>query len=217
MIILLSVGFERLVLWLTGEFWKWEPACGRKVRKDTAKQVLGYCPRDVKLCVENVSKSYDSQTVIRNLNAVYEGGETYYLTTPSGSGKTTLLRIMCGLEMPDEGKVDSGLSYGMVFQEDRLCEDYSALRNVEMVTGSNERARKALEQLLNADALHKPCCQLSGGMKRRVALVRAMESESDCVLLDEPFTGMDADTRLRAEAYIKERQRGRILIVATHI
>jgi len=216
-IILLSVGFERLVLWLTGEFWKWEPACGRKVRKDTAKQVLGYCPRDVKLCVENVSKSYDSQTVIRNLNAVYEGGETYYLTTPSGSGKTTLLRIMCGLEMPDEGKVDSGLSYGMVFQEDRLCEDYSALRNVEMVTGSNERARKALEQLLNADALHKPCCQLSGGMKRRVALVRAMESESDCVLLDEPFTGMDADTRLRAEAYIKERQRGRILIVATHI
>lgn len=95
--------------------------------------------------------------------------------------------------------------------------DYSALKNVEMVTGDRKRAGEALCLLLEKDDIEKPCGQLSGGMKRRVALVRAMEAESECVLLDEPFTGMDAETKDRAEAYIRDRQRGRILIIATHI
>ena len=105
----------------------------------------------------------------------------------------------------------------MVFQEDRLCEDYSAVKNVELVTGDSERAREALRRLLGEEALHRPCRQLSGGMRRRVALVRAMEADSECVLLDEPFTGMDAGTRRLAEIYIRERQDGRIILIATHI
>ena len=78
-------------------------------------------------------------------------------------------------------------------------------------------ARNALKQLLEPEALDKPCETLSGGMKRRVALVRAMEADSECVLLDEPFTGMDVENRTRAEEYIRARQNGRILIIATHI
>ena len=70
---------------------------------------------------------------------------------------------------------------------------------------------------MEPEALEKTCSQLSGGMKRRVALVRAMEAESRVVLLDEPFTGMDAVTRERAEKYIRQKQEGRILIIATHI
>ena len=105
----------------------------------------------------------------------------------------------------------------MVFQEDRLCMDYSAVKNVEMVIGDPKRAQRALENLLEAEALHKPCRELSGGMKRRVALVRAMEADSDYVLLDEPFTGLDADTKASVEEYIRKKQNGRTIIIVTHI
>ena len=74
-----------------------------------------------------------------------------------------------------------------------------------------------MAELLPDEAISKPCSELSGGMKRRVALVRAMESNSDCVILDEPFTGMDEETRERSESYIRKRQQGRILLIATHI
>lgn len=217
-IILLSVGFERLILQLAEMFWAWEPLCKGTVGITAgSKPAAGDTAKKQSLCVEDLCKSYGDLEVLKDLNAVYEAGETYYLTSPSGSGKTTLLRMLCGLESADSGKISSNLRYSVVFQEDRLCEDYSALRNVEMVMGSREGAEEALKQLLPEEALHKPCRQLSGGQKRRVALVRAMESDSDCVLLDEPFTGMDADTKARAEQYIKEQQRGRALIIATHI
>ncbi len=104
----------------------------------------------------------------------------------------------------------------MMFQEDRLCEEYSALKNVEMVTGDRNQAREALLKVLEEEDLEKPCGQLSGGMKRRAALVRAMEAESCFVLLDEPFTGMDARTKEMARDYIRQRQGERPLIIAEH-
>lgn len=224
----------------------WQKAGTEQKMIDLSQSAAGTKGSGYKLVLDSVSKSYGEQMVLQKLCAQYESGETYYLTSPSGSGKTTLLRILCGLEKPDVGlvqwrrmthgteKVDGiqmakadvwteqpytlqERQYSMVFQEDRLCEDYSAVRNVEMVTGNRAQARAALLQLLDADVLDKPCSQLSGGMKRRVALVRAMECVSDCVLLDEPFTGMDAGTKARVEKYIQERQQGRIMIMATHI
>ena len=105
----------------------------------------------------------------------------------------------------------------MLFQEDRLCETCSAVKNVELVTGDAAAARRALRQVLGEEELDRPCAELSGGMKRRVALVRAMEAQAGIVLLDEPYTGMDAGTRERAEAYIRLRQRERVIVIATHI
>lgn len=167
--------------------------------------------------LEHIAKSYCGQKVLEDVNRVYRQGECYYLTEPSGSGKTTLLRILAGLTEPDAGTLTGPESCSMVFQEDRLCEEYSAVKNVELVTGNAQAAEDALALLLEREVLHRPCSRLSGGMKRRVALVRAMEADSDCVLLDEPFTGMDEETCRRAREYIRSRQKGRILITATHI
>lgn len=234
-VIVLSVLFEKLALWLFGLFYAWEPSCrrprlqgvkfaggkgdgvrgaGQRKRFGGKAAERGGSGAAIKLT--GIAKSYDGQPVLKEFHAVYEKGETYFLTSPSGSGKTTLLHILAGLIRPDGGQVSSAPVCSMVFQEDRLCDDYSAVKNVELVTGDLERAGEALRRLLGEEALHKPCSQLSGGMRRRVALVRAMEACSDCVLLDEPFTGMDRETRSLAENYLRNNQKGRTLIIATH-
>lgn len=211
-IVLLSFCFEKLILWLTDRFFAWNPKMeGGKCRERPRTRKNG------QITVSHIYKAYGGERVLSDVSAVYEADRTYYLTSPSGSGKTTLLRLLCGLERPDGGRIDGTDRCSMVFQEDRLCEEYTAVCNVAMVTGEERKAVEALRKLLEEEALRKPCGQLSGGMKRRVALVRAMEADSDAVLLDEPFTGMDADTRRAAEAYIRERQNGRILVIATHI
>ncbi|MDE5951822.1 MAG: ATP-binding cassette domain-containing protein, partial [Acetatifactor sp.] len=151
----------------------------------------------------------------------YERGNTYYFRTPSGSGKTTLFRLIAGVERPDEtGEQTKILRHGsrisMVFQEDRLCEEYSALVNVDMVTGDRERSREQLCRLLEEEELHKPCGELSGGMKRRVAVARAMAAGGDVILLDEPFAGLDAESRRRTEQYIHSLGKDSAVLVATH-
>ena len=217
-VIVLSFFLEKLVLRMTEGFFAWQPDCGQGRSLEPAP-ASGRAEGSLRgrLVLEDVCKGFGEQRVLADVSRTYEPGRIYYLTEPSGSGKTTLLRLLAGLEQPDSGSVTVFGACSMVFQEDRLCEQYSAVKNVELVMGDEGRARDALAQLLEADALDKPCEQLSGGMKRRVALVRAMESASDCVLLDEPFTGMDTETRIRAEAYIRCRQRGRTLLIATHV
>lgn len=184
-------------------------------RKQENKSPDGKVPAG-KIVLSGVNKSFGEKKVLVNVSTTYEPGKTYYLTSPSGSGKTTLLRILAGLEAVDSGSV-SCPRCSMVFQEDRLCEEYSALQNVVLATGNTGRAKEAISFLLGEENVHEACSRLSGGMKRRVALVRAMEAASEVVLLDEPFTGMDAETRQRAETYIRVRQCGRTLIIATHI
>lgn len=215
-VILLSVLFEKLILLLAHRFFMWEPACAGAVNRGNPS---GETREEGKarLTVNHICKSFGSQQVLSDFCAVYQAGETFVLNGPSGSGKTTLLHILAGLLRPDSGSVESTGNYSMVFQEDRLCPDYSAVKNVEMITGDATRAEKALGRLLEQSALHKPCRELSGGMKRRVALVRAMEAESDYILLDEPFTGLDSRSRDLAEEYIRERQKGRTVIIVTHI
>lgn len=225
-VVLLSCLFEKAVLYLAALFFACEPSCRRPpaavpgVKTPTGRRNMGGAPAGGRaapgLSLVSVTKVYDGKNVLDKVSASYAPGGTYYLTDPSGSGKTTTLHLLAGLLRPEGGYVEVPCGCSMVFQEDRLCEDYSAVKNVEMAMGSRRAAEEALGALLEGEALYKPCRQLSGGMKRRVALVRAMEADSEYVLLDEPFTGMDARTRLLAEAYIRERQRGRTLVIATH-
>jgi len=197
------------------------------------------CGQDVVLELAHVQKSYHGRAVLQDVTASYERGKSYYFRSPSGSGKTTLFRLIAGLEEPDcqeRGAVPSagqgdravgnmrarggierhGSRISMVFQEDRLCEEYSALVNVDMVTGDRNKSRAHLCQLLEEEELQRPCRELSGGMKRRVAIARAMAAGGDVILLDEPFAGLDAESRRRTEQYIHDYGARSALLVATH-
>jgi len=211
-VVVLSLCLEKVVFQLAEGFFAWKPQ-QRSYRKVKEKKRTG----NASLHVKHISKAYGKQSIWEDFSASYEPGKMYDLNGPSGSGKTTLFRMLCGLEKPDGGSIEGIGQFSMVFQENRLCEEYSAIENVAMVIGDCIEAKEALGKLLEGEALEKPCSQLSGGMKRRVALVRAMEANSDMVLLDEPFTGMDAQTRQRAESYIRERQGNRPILIASHI
>lgn len=211
-IIVLSVFFEKIIFYGIEVFFRWEPSCKRPaVPQKTATRERRT------LCVRDLGKNYHGHWIFRHVDQEFHGGEPYVLDTPSGSGKTTFFRCLCGLEQPQEGEVSGMDTFSVQFQEDRLCEDYSAVKNLEMILGDAAKAREALMQLLPEEALDQPCIELSGGMKRRVSLIRAMEAGAQCVLLDEPFTGLDEENRKKAEEYIRKKTRGRIVMLATHI
>ena len=144
------------------------------------------------------------------------------LWAPSGWGKTTLLRILMGLEAPDSGTVQGVGRVGAVFQEDRLCPQLTAVQNVELVLPEGKTQYKP--QIVSdfqrfgydEQALTLPARKLSGGQKRRAALLRALWAGCDTLLLDEPFTGMDPETMKKAAALLKERRGERAVLLATH-
>lgn len=140
---------------------------------------------------------------------------------PSGMGKTTLFRLLLGLETADQGNIQTA-SAGAVFQENRLIESLSPIENVRLalppLPKSDTRAElfSILSSLLPAESLTRPVSTLSGGMKRRCALARALLSPSEILILDEPFTGLDEDTKKQAVLFIETWQKGRPLLFSTH-
>jgi len=169
--------------------------------------------------LKNVSKSFDEKKVLDSLSCVFEEG-SYLLKGPSGIGKTTCIRLILGLLKPDEGEVirPDNMRFSVCFQENRLFEKETVLTNVLAVNDgvSVTDATSAILELLPPDSLNKKAGELSGGMKRRLAVIRAMLHESDCVILDEPLTGLDDEARERTIGFIKDRLNGRLLIVTSH-
>ncbi len=170
---------------------------------------------------EGLSKAYGENRVLRGIDFTLEEGSVTCLMAPSGSGKTTLFRVLLGLEAADSGRV-RGVGAGrisMMFQEDRLCPTLTPVENVALVLGrdaSRGELRTMLEEILPAECLDQPALELSGGMRRRVSLARAVAYPSDLVVLDEPFTGLDAATKRRVIEFILRHREGRTLLVATH-
>ena len=176
----------------------------------------------MKIEVNDISKTYDGKDVLIDFNAVFEDGSKTVLTGRSGIGKTTLLHILMGLVTPDSGTVVlSGVTMncGVVFQEDRLLENLTAERNISLIRPAPEVAqiRADLKELIPDIDMNAPVSTFSGGMKRRVAIVRACLSDSDILIMDEPFTGLDDNARRDVLRYIEERRGGRTLIIASHI
>jgi len=178
--------------------------------------------------IKNVSKTYGEKQVLSQLSKEFPAGETTVIMGASGCGKTTLLRILLGLEMPDNGEV-IGMpeKVSVLFQEDRLCEDGSAYENIALVLErrktrvQKDAQRRKIEQEaaqvgITADDLKQNVMKLSGGMRRRIALLRALLYDADCVILDEPFKGLDATTKQIVMQYVKEKTAGKTTFLVTH-
>ena len=173
------------------------------------------------ITVEHVSKAYGGLVVLEDFSFCFPEGRTTCILGGSGCGKTTLLHMILGIVKPDCGRI-SGVPYGSlsaVFQEDRLCENLSAEANIRLVckgkVGEGE-IRSGMEAVRLTDAYHKPVRELSGGMRRRVAILRALLTDAECIVMDEPLKGLDEETKAVVLEVVKRYTRGKTLLVVTH-
>ena len=169
---------------------------------------------------EKVCKSYGETAVLQDFSLRIPLGKTTALMGPSGCGKTTLINLLLGLLKPDSGAVkhDSGLKMSAVFQEDRLLKQMTAAANVALVSKASISRIEALLLSLGIpeESLPQPVSAYSGGMKRRVALARALLADYDVLFLDEPYKGLDEETRARVMDIVNEHTRGKTVLLITH-
>ncbi len=170
--------------------------------------------------VTALSKSFGDKRVLEKTTFVMKAGGHYALMGASGIGKTTLLRILSRLERPDSGEI-SGLPerIAVIFQEDRLIPGLSARKNLRVALPhevSDSAIEECLAELGLAGEIDRPVEELSGGMCRRVAIARALLYPAELVLLDEPFRGLDEETRARVMAAVLARTEGKTLLLVTH-
>lgn len=170
--------------------------------------------------IQHLCKSFDGKVVLDHVSLTLESGGTACLMAPSGRGKTTLLRCIAGLETPDSGQIaDLPERIAYVFQEDRLCDGFSAVDNIRLVTGKalgEGEIRRHLEELGLAGSLDQPVRELSGGMRRRVVISRAVCFGADLLLLDEPFKGLDDEARQQTADYILRHRGAAAILCVTH-
>ena len=170
------------------------------------------------LQLKNLSLMYsDLHPVLSHASVILASPGRYALMGASGSGKTTLLKAIAGLIMPSSGVIytEKNKRIGMMFQEDRLLPWCTVLKNVmlAMPEPSEKEAKKILFTLEIEECMAYPST-FSGGMKRRVALARAIAYKADILLMDEPFSGMDVSMKLRIVNFVKNS--APLIIFSTH-
>lgn len=174
------------------------------------------------ISLTGVSLSFGEVRVFSDLSVGFPKGSRTCVTGPSGCGKTSLLRMILGLLAPDEGSISvpRGWRASAVFQEDRLLAGFSGVYNVRLVCPkgiSDRTVEEALCQVgIPRESCYLPAGQLSGGMARRTAIVRAVLAEGELLVMDEPFKGLDPENREKTVNFVLENLGGRTLIVATH-
>jgi len=180
---------------------------------------------DSPLRLEGVSHSFGAVEVLRDLSLQVDGGEFVAIVGPSGCGKTTLLNVLSGHLKPSAGRVVRSGALRMVYQADGLFPWSTVAQNIELglreIRDPERRARELKELLalirLEAFADHYPH-QLSGGMRQRVELARALAGQTDALLMDEPFSALDYQTRLRMRRELARilHERPRTVVLVTH-
>ncbi|SFC41180.1 ABC transporter ATP-binding protein [Butyrivibrio sp. YAB3001] len=174
--------------------------------------------------IKGVAKSFGGKKILDDINLNIEDEHAYVITGEAGSGKTLLMRLILGLEKPDEGRIgllgDYKYPYinaGVVFQDDRLVESLDAVTNVAMVSKKifRETVAEDLLLFLPKELLMVPVRNLSKCQRRIVSIVRACAIPSDVLIMDEPFTNVDPDTKNKLISYIRDKQgKGSLTIMA---
>lgn len=174
------------------------------------------------LKVKNINLSFDSKEILKGLNLIIDEGNFVAITGASGSGKTSLLRVICGLESPSQGEIilDNSLLFsreisvptekrniGLVIQEKVLFPHLSAIQNIEFGISSKKDKQnlsgEIMERLNITQLAEMYPHELSGGESQRVALARSVVMRPKLLMLDEPFTGLDKDLKLKIYPEIK--------------
>lgn len=184
-----------------------------------------------------LNKSFGAVQAISDLDLVVEQGELLAVVGPSGCGKTTLLRLIAGFEQPDSGLIrlhgrliaseeiyipPEKRGVGMVFQDYALFPHLTVEKNVgfglDHRQGREERVTRMLELVHLSGFERRYPHELSGGERQRVALARALAPQPEVVLLDEPFSNLDADRRLQMRAEVRSilKEVGSTAIFVTH-
>lgn len=173
------------------------------------------------ISVAHLSKQYGAQKVLDDFSCCFPEGKISCIMGASGCGKTTLLHILMGLIPADSGKIEglSGKQKSAVFQENRLCGNLSASVNIQLAC-KRKLSHTDLENAMAAVGLPndetKAVQALSGGMQRRVAILRALFADYDILFLDEPFKGLDTETRRMVISYFREQTYGKSVLMVTH-
>jgi NitT/TauT family transport system ATP-binding protein len=197
-----------------------------------ARRVTNTVSTGVVVQLEQVRRVFnDRQVVIAGMDLRIDSGEFLAVLGPSGCGKSTLLRMIARLDEPDSGRIriepnDARFQTAFVFQDANLLPWRNVLNNAalplelmgESKAKREEKARAVLDQVGLLDALDRYPAQLSGGMRMRVSMARALVTEPRLLLLDEPFAALDEITRFHLDVQLRElwRRRGMTVIFVTH-
>lgn len=185
-------------------------------------------PTGSPIVLRGASKAFDHRVVLDRLNLTVGAGEFVAVVGRSGGGKSTLLRLVAGLEQPSAGEVtlsgrdarDASAQVRLMFQDARLLPWQRVIGNVGIARGSNWRAlaQAALDEVGLGDRAGEWPSVLSGGQRQRVALARALASRPRILLLDEPFSALDAMTRQEMHQLLSRlwREHGFTAILITH-
>lgn len=232
-IVVMSMAFEKVIN-LGLRHIEWKGYEGSKLKRRSSdrtaktKKAEAPCPAVVNtLTAENIVKTFETKSVLDDVNLIFEAGKVTAIMGPSGQGKTTLARIISGLEKADSGKIlIGGLEAGeesrvsrtaFLFQEDRLLPWLNIYDNIAIGGGDSEGIKELAEQLEIGTELWKLPAELSGGQRHRAALARTFAADAPLMILDEPFRGLDDALKDRIIDRMWERvTTGKTVILITH-
>jgi len=171
--------------------------------------------------LNKISFSYGEKQILHQLSYTFPDSGVFAIMGESGEGKTTLLRLLCGLEKPSTGKITASYKkIAVSFQEPRLLPWLNCAENLNFVLPEKKRssniARRLLRDFELSEYYEKLPDALSGGMKQRLSLARALAVDADLLLLDEPFSALDAALKERVAALVKKANPNGLTIMITH-
>jgi NitT/TauT family transport system ATP-binding protein len=168
---------------------------------------------------KNVTFSYkgSKENVLKDFSLHIKEGDRVWLSGASGRGKTTVLRLIMGLEKAKKGKIEisENAKISAVFQEDRLIPFVSVRKNISLFS-NDETAEKLLSDLGLNDTADMAVNELSGGMKRRVALARALSKDFNLLILDEALNGLDEETKNNTASVINKYTENKTVVFVSH-